>query len=117
MNSVRSTDLSVAVAGKFCQNQSWSGSEFRGLQIRTTREDTGNCGRRLKCGNCSTGKSGNRLESAQSARKNSPTTTTLFPTTEIQREWAERGETIIRTTFKQRTGGATEKRDQQEWND
>jgi hypothetical protein len=32
------------------------------------------------------------------------------PITSIPAAWAERGETIIRTTFKQSTGGATEKR-------
>jgi len=33
------------------------------------------------------------------------------PTTSIPEEWEERGGTTIRTTFRQFTGGATEKRD------
>jgi hypothetical protein len=57
----------------------------------------------------------NKLEYVRSATKSSPTTTTSFQTTGIRKEWNERGETIIRTIFKRRTGGVTEKKDQPEW--
>lgn len=36
-------------------------------------------------------------------------------TIRIPKGWAERGETTIQTTFKQPTGGVTEKKDQPEW--
>jgi hypothetical protein len=38
-----------------------------------------------------------------------------FRTIKIRKEWVERGETIIPTTFKQHIGGATERRDQPGW--
>jgi len=46
-----------------------------------------------------------------------PITTTSYLTTRIRKEWAARGETITRTISRQHTGGATKKKDQQEWND
>ena len=52
---------------------------------------------------------------ALSAWKSSPTIATSCRITDIPKEWEERGETIIRTTSKQRTGGAMKKRDQAEW--
>ena len=55
--------------------------------------------------------------SAQSATKSSPTTTISFPITRIPRGWEERGEMIIQTISRQHTGGATKKKDQQEWTD
>jgi hypothetical protein len=65
-------------------------------------------------GSFSTSRLWSRIGSARSATKNSPTTTTSSPTTGIQKEWEERGETTIQTIFKQHTGGATEKKDQPE---
>jgi hypothetical protein len=47
-----------------------------------------------------------------SARKTSPITTTLSPTTRTLKEWEELGETIIQTTSKRHIGGATKKKDQ-----
>jgi hypothetical protein len=35
----------------------------------------------------------------------------------IRKGWEERGETTIRTIFKQHTGGAMKKKDQPEWRD
>src|SRR5258707_11971097 len=46
--------------------------------------------------------------------KSSRITTTLYRTTKIPKEWEERGETITQTTSKQRTGGATGKKDRPE---
>jgi hypothetical protein len=43
------------------------------------------------------------------------TTTMSCRITKTPREWEELGETTIRTTSKQHTGGATKKRDQPEW--
>jgi hypothetical protein len=81
----------------------------------TIRVDTGSCDHRPRCANCSTERSANKVGYARFAMNSSPITTTLCQTTNIRREWEERGETIIRTIFKQRTGGVTEKRDQPEW--
>jgi hypothetical protein len=50
-----------------------------------------------------------------SAMKSSPTTTTSFQTTRIRKGWEERGETTIRTIFRQHTGGVTGKKDPPEW--
>jgi hypothetical protein len=40
---------------------------------------------------------------------------TSFQTTGIPKGWEEHGEMTIRTTSKQHTGGATEKKDPLEW--
>jgi len=51
----------------------------------------------------------------RSAMKNSRTTTTSCRIIRIPKAWAVRGEMTIQTTFKQRIGGATRKRDRPEW--
>ena len=51
---------------------------------------------------------------APSAMKSSPTTATSYPTTSAHAAWEERGGTIIRTTSRLSTGGATGKRDRAE---
>jgi len=47
----------------------------------------------------------------------SRTTTILFRTTRIRKEWAERGETITQTISRQYIGGAMKRKDQSEWNE
>jgi hypothetical protein len=47
--------------------------------------------------------------------KSSPTTTISCRITESQKEWEERGETIIQTIFKQHISGAMKKKDRPEW--
>jgi hypothetical protein len=49
------------------------------------------------------------------AKRDLPITVTSYPTTSALAEWEERGETIIRKTFRPSTGGATEKRDRLEY--
>ena len=44
-------------------------------------------------------------------KDSSRTTATSYPTTSIPAAWEEHGETTIRRTFRQSTGGATGKRD------
>ena len=52
-----------------------------------------------------------RIDNVRSVRSRSPTTTTSCPTTLIREGWAGRGETTIRRTFRQCTGGVTARRD------
>ena len=87
------------------------------MKIRITREDTGNFGLRQRCGSYSTARLSNKTGNVPSATKSSRTMATSSRIIGIPREWEEPGEMIIRTTSKQHTGGATEKKDQQEWND
>jgi hypothetical protein len=112
MNCVRFIDPFLAVDENFFKNQRRSDLGFRELRIHIIQGDTGNCDHRARCANFSTGRYANRVEYAQSATKSSPTITTWFRIIEIRKEWVERGETIIRTTFKQHTGGVTKKKDQ-----
>ena len=90
--------------------------EFGALKTRIIPGDTGNFGPTAKCGSSSTGRSPSRMDSAPSARRGSPSTATWCPTTSIPAAWAERGGTIIRTTSRLSTGGATEKRGRAEGN-
>ena len=85
------------------------------LRTSTIRVDIGNCGHRPRCANCSTERSENKLASARSATKSSRPITTWSRTIGIQREWVERGETIIQIISKQYIGGVTTRRDQREW--
>jgi len=117
MNTARSTDRSPAAAVNKRPMRADCSLGFDALMIRIIRGDIGNSGPPLKCGNFSTGKLSSRTGNAPSAMKSSQTITMWFQTTGIQKEWAELGEMIIRTIFRQRISGATKRKDQPEWTD
>jgi len=107
----RFTTLSSAAAEKRSRERNGRARWASGaLKIRIIPGDTGNSALTVRCGSSSTRRSLHRMASAHSARKGSPTMVTLCPTMSIPEEWEEPGETIIRRTFRQFTGGATGRR-------
>ena len=105
MNDAPSINLCFAAAEEPCHvNLCRSVQECSALKIHITPEATANSDHLPRCGNCSTGRLWSRTESAQFARRSSRTTPMLYRTTNNAKEWEERGEMTIGTTFKQRTG-------------
>src|SRR5229473_1120781 len=117
MNSVQSIDHFPAVEGSKSRRHALYAWVSNALKTGITRGDIGNSGRQQKCGNCLTARSLSRTGYVQSVTKSLRITTTLCQTTEIRRVWEERGETTIRTIFKQHTGGAMKRKDRPEWTD
>jgi hypothetical protein len=112
-NTALFTDLAIAAGG--VRHHAYRGPLSRAyveLTIHIIHGDTGNYAHRRKCGNCLTVRLSSRTESAPFAGWRLPTTATLFRTTGRRKEWAEHGETIIRTIFRPFIGGVMRKKAQ-----
>lgn len=89
----------------------WAFAESR---IHITPGDIGNSGQTPKCGSYLIRRSSLKIGDVPSATSSSRFTLTSFPTTSIPAAWEGHGETIIPTTFRPSTGGATGKKDRAE---
>ena len=115
MNTAQSTDQSPAAAGNKRSVRADCSLGFDALTIRIIREDIGNSGRLLKCGNFSTGRLSSRTGNVRFVTKSSQITTTSYQTTGIPKGWEERGGMITPTTSKQRISGAMKRKARAEW--
>src|SRR5271156_1822099 len=115
MSTAQSTNRFPAAAGNKRPMRADCSPGLDALRIRIIREDIGNSGRLLKCGNFSTGRLSSRTGNARFVTKSSQITTTSCQITEIRKGWEERGRMITQTISKQRISGAMKKRDRPEW--
>ena len=103
-----------AVAGSMPGKNGIRGLAFSAWKIRTIHAAIANSDHQQRCGSYSTGRSPSRAGNAESATTRLPSAARSSPTISNPEEWEEHEETIIQTTSKLCTNGATNKRDRNE---